>query len=1279
MSFALLPSKASAPKPNVLVDADWARQVSQEAELNNNEYRHSIRIFPAILDAEGSTRESARAMAGFEFIERVPEEKAETDEAEEETPGDPMFTFAGREIRWNNEIRRMVITEGLEHYVPQVLYLLRPETAYISCLHFIAQELGGQREFEHQRSFIFKNPGIRTLMVRFWDKVQRVYWSGGFCPSIGDKDRLNILLALIECFRYSTTGRSNTGENAIHCPHMDLTLLHEAGVYLPSVEFPDLRMTTASMDKIKASQKRANLPGLPSELGSHVECPACGANATSQEEMQRHTCLEAPVNCDGCGLSFPSKRGYLIHSMTFCKMGPLSQSKCPVCNTAGPACICQVHWSRTYGLIASIFEGTYEEGAWLAKTHSASFLIDVSVYLKVPLVDQQRTPQQGNATPTILSQSLWNKTSLRLPRMEKTGDDGYAPHIPIMDESPVTWKVVMHNMVVQLGIEVRVLEEIQDPDPEAPRSTMKSVAKKRIFAEKHLGTGNIKPSGETTLEDLKVLDSKIKAIEKKMSIPAQASIMSMAMGKSKPEIQKVVAQMKDLRSQVAMYMAEEGPFEDRRQELQFDSSEDHDEDGDEEDSSDVQSTGREEKFGDRTREKAREEARREEGASKKTKKRVGRKESLGRVEDEADEPSDEDHGYLCRNESHLSEAPPYRVFRTKAAKVAHLSRNHHCPYKKDSPPCLFYYEREEELGRHLISKHPLPDRGETCPICGTTVKKEALNTHMEAVHVQCPTCHQWYEGLEELRAHWDEDGGTCRSTPAATKPPERSAPIRPPETLTLAKLPNIQTSHENFLTEAMGILLDQVFPEGPDDQKEKAKSLISSYSFHQAHLASISKNPYKAMTQSTIFLEQPNFSHGPGIKERSFDKAMDKVQVTDLSPFVNRRFENYLLADSLNHKITSYTKQYLLSESSAVYLFINHLSQENQDTLRSNYRRNPQDLSYYEVCSGLQFRYFNIDLKLLRDGVANLRKGPNEHPIQFHNRAYKLASLASINFPEHQRAEWVEDKVKEVFYKCLGNDLKMEVDQMEAKHGVQMSSSELLETYICRANLRSNPVDLNGDTLLGVARVKESRAMPQKNKKVNIVTSFGALDVKSETKRAPKAATRRLPPRKARANTTKEEAEKARAATAKTDAGGFASPEQRLRRDPSPVGRRERLGLYQKAGLAAPAQQKPSRSDEPPRKAYTPKKPNFPNKIEGIENVMKAMDLTPAKRAELGIHCWSCGRGRKGFDEREPHTRRDCHLPFYSGPPHNCMPGVKLMHSAENCPKRAARRIRLED
>ena len=189
------------------------------------------------------------------------------------------------------------------------------------------------------------------------------------------------------------------------------------------------------------------------------------------------------------------------------------------------------------------------------------------------------------------------------------------------------------------------------------------------------------------------------------------------------------------------------------------------------------------------------------------------------------------------------------------------------------------------------------------------------------------------------------------------------------------------------------------------------------------------------------------------------------------------------------------------------------------------------------------------------------------------------------------------------------------------------------------------------------------------------MTSFGALDVKPEGQRTKKGATRRPPPRKAKANTTKEEAEKTRSNAQKAESATYATPEQRLRRDPSPVGRRERLGLYQRE-RATQDQAKPL---EAPRKPYMPRKPNFQEKQEAYERLMRDMDLTPAKLAEVGIHCWSCGRGRKGFDEREPHKRKECHLPIYNGPAHNCKPGVKLLHKQENCPKRGVRRIRLED
>ena len=312
-----------------------------------------------------------------------------------------------------------------------------------------------------------------------------------------------------------------------------------------------------------------------------------------------------------------------------------------------------------------------------------------------------------------------------------------------MDEKPIPWKIVVHNMAARLEIEVRVLGPMRDPDPEAPVSTKKSLAKRRLFAERHLGTGGIQPNSEATLESLKTLDDKIKAMEKKMKVPAQANIMSMAMGKTKLEIQQDVDKMKDLRSQVAIYLAEEDHLENRQEMLDFTPTPEDSDNEEDQDKPDDQA-GQEEKerggaFGGIfLRQK-------EDGKKEKKEDRKKKKEkSRGEMEEEAEESGDEGHGYLCRNESHLTENPPYRIFLTEAAKVAHLSRNHHCIYKKDSPPCLFYYEREEELGRHLLSKHPLPGKDEMCPICGTTLKKEALNTHMEAVHVQCPTCHQWY-------------------------------------------------------------------------------------------------------------------------------------------------------------------------------------------------------------------------------------------------------------------------------------------------------------------------------------------------------------------------------------------------------------------------------------------------------------------------------------------------------------------------------------------------------
>ena len=63
--------------------------------------------------------------------------------AEKDENGETVTTFAGREYYWNNQLRKQALEEGLDKFVPQILYLVRPETAFTSCLHFLAKQLGG--------------------------------------------------------------------------------------------------------------------------------------------------------------------------------------------------------------------------------------------------------------------------------------------------------------------------------------------------------------------------------------------------------------------------------------------------------------------------------------------------------------------------------------------------------------------------------------------------------------------------------------------------------------------------------------------------------------------------------------------------------------------------------------------------------------------------------------------------------------------------------------------------------------------------------------------------------------------------------------------------------------------------------------------------------------------------------------------------------------------------------------------------------------------------------
>ena len=540
-----------------------------------------------------------------------------------------------------------------------------------------------------------------------------------------------------------------------------------------------------------------------------------------------------------------------------------------------------------------------------------------------------------------------------------------------------------------------------------------------------------------------------------------------------------------------------------------------------------------------------------------------------------------------------------------------------------------------------------------------------MDRHMESIHSQCTTCRVWYTNLEELKRHWDHDGGTCR-TPAASakKSPKRPTKVEPPEALTLATLPNISTGHESFLTEALGIILDTAIPDGNEDARTKAKDLINNYSFHQRHQASITRNPYTSMSQNVPFLEQPSFSHPLGQRERPFDKALDAAEVTDLSPYTSNRFANFILCDTIHAKVCGFIKQYFLSESSSVYLFLSHLSPENRDTLRANYRRHPYDLSYFELTSSLQHKYFNLDLRVLRDGIGNLKRGPSEHPLVFHSRVFKLASLASVNFTEHQKAKWVEEKLRDAFYKCLDTNLRLEIDEIESRTGATMSSSELLETYICRANLKSNPMDLNDDGLMGVAKVKEEKPAARKGKRVNVITSFGSLAV--NTGGPPAKESQNKGRRKIRIRTPKKKEEP-------------THPKVKAiqkRPDQEPRGQ-------QTATRPGPRpQQEPqtaTRTGATPRTGTTQRPEG--EKQAAIEKTFQKLGLTPQLLESMGPFCWGCGAGMKGFSSDKYHARRYCRLPMYTGKPHNCTANVKLFHSERDCPRRGQRvqRVHLED
>ena len=560
MSLNLMPSYSPVGHPGLVVDNDWWKKAVGKKSDFFLEYTHTARKTPVIVDCSGSTKASASLLKTDRDLLRETRDDA----------GNAAYTFAGPELFWNNQWRIKVIKEGLDKFVPQVLYLVRPETAYTSCLHFLAKELGGMKTHRDQRSFILRNPGLQDLMGHFWARFQKTYWSGGFSSDIGEKDRLLLILSLIECHKMTIGVRGETGR--LPCPHVPLERLNEAGIYLPSLQFSDLIPTDEALDEIKEARRRDNLPGLPNPLGSYLECYACRKDFASRDDMAKHDCIpQEELKCTGCGLQFDSPENYNVHALTFCHEGPLSMSKCAVCGSKGPTCVCATHWKRTFALVSSIMEGAILHAEWLSDCDNlVSLLIAANVYLKVDLVAEPQPPEPLQCSPTLLRESLWNLGRLRLPQATKDREVGVVlpEHDQPLTESDLLSQLKEHEIDFMLPPAAAApKEQIQ----RTPKATLDSAM--RVTRDKHIGTGGITVDC-AGIEELEFIENKIKLTECKLAVPKNAALLSRATGVEIGDIHQGLDDLKDLAIEIAQKItAEDDPIDpvqrDRRERLKF--------------------------------------------------------------------------------------------------------------------------------------------------------------------------------------------------------------------------------------------------------------------------------------------------------------------------------------------------------------------------------------------------------------------------------------------------------------------------------------------------------------------------------------------------------------------------------------------------------------------------------------------------------------------------------------------------------------------------------------
>ena len=196
---------------NINVDKKFIENLHKEDEYKV-EYQHSIRAVSILLETAESKRETPRGK-GPKFLRRKDPNDTESDPVE--------VILDNKEWAWSNKLRVKALGEGLQNHVPKLLYLLRPETAYNACLHFLAKELGGAETYLDQRQFLFNNSGINSCLQEFWKKVQEVYWSGAMSPGLAQNEKTELLCALTECFGKSmpdSVEKKPIGYRSLICP-----------------------------------------------------------------------------------------------------------------------------------------------------------------------------------------------------------------------------------------------------------------------------------------------------------------------------------------------------------------------------------------------------------------------------------------------------------------------------------------------------------------------------------------------------------------------------------------------------------------------------------------------------------------------------------------------------------------------------------------------------------------------------------------------------------------------------------------------------------------------------------------------------------------------------------------------------------------------------------------------------------------------------------------------------------------------------------------------------